>query len=154
MISSWQEVTGIVKRGHQVASGMAKNSPYPRGTIEMQLPLFRALGLDLSSLFLGTLNVSIAPFSFTVENPEYTFNLVKWNSEYPPETFSFSRCEISFNNITNPAYIYYPHPETKIGHFQDDSILEVIAPKIIGIKYGDRVNLKIKPQAIKIDRSF
>ncbi len=27
--------TGIVKKGHQVASGIAKDSPYDRGTIEM-----------------------------------------------------------------------------------------------------------------------
>lgn len=37
----WKIVEGVVKEGHQVASGMAKDSPYPRGTIEMQLPFLK-----------------------------------------------------------------------------------------------------------------
>ncbi|MGF1591433.1 MAG: hypothetical protein ACFCU7_19755 [Pleurocapsa sp.] len=47
-------------------------------------------------------------------------------------------------------FIYYPHPETKIGHFQDDSILEAIAPKIPHLNYGDRLILKLAPQEIKL----
>ncbi|MEO0928977.1 MAG: hypothetical protein AAFY63_24355, partial [Cyanobacteria bacterium J06643_13] len=54
-------LVGTVKAGHQVASGQATDSPYEQGTLEMQLPYFRALGLDLRDFFLGTLNVSIAP---------------------------------------------------------------------------------------------
>ncbi len=38
----------VLVQGHGVASGKAV-SPYPKGTIEMQLPFFAALGLDLSS---------------------------------------------------------------------------------------------------------
>ena len=45
-------LTGIVKPGHQVASGNAQNSPYERGTLEMQLPFFQKLGLDLSGFYV------------------------------------------------------------------------------------------------------
>lgn len=59
-------LTGIVKPGHQVASGNAQDSPYEQGTLAMQLPFFRDLGLDLSGFFLATLNVSIAPQTFKI----------------------------------------------------------------------------------------
>ena len=56
MDTEWILVEVIIKQGHQVASGLAKDNPYPRGTIEMQIPFFQQLGLDLSSFFLGTFN--------------------------------------------------------------------------------------------------
>jgi hypothetical protein len=60
-MSDWISVEGIVQAGHGVASGNTAQSPYPQGTIKMQQPFFRQLGLDLSPYFPGTLNVSIAP---------------------------------------------------------------------------------------------
>ena len=144
-------VSGTIQPGHQVASGMAQDSPYASGTIEMQLPHFQKLGLDLSPYFLGTLNISIAPHKFKVKNPKYTFPLVKWHPDYPAETFSFSPCQIIFEEIEYQALIYYPHPETKIGHFQADSIIEVIALPISKIQYGNTVQLKINSSEIAID---
>ncbi len=144
-------ISGIIQPGHQVASGMASNSPYALGTIEMQLPCFDKLGLDLSNYFLGTLNISLAPHKFKVCNPKYTFPLVKWHPDYPAETFSFSPCQIIFREAEYEGLIYYPHPETKIGHFQADSILEAIAPPIPEIKYGDAVQLKVNSQEIAIE---
>ncbi|MEO1341515.1 MAG: hypothetical protein AAFV28_10350 [Cyanobacteria bacterium J06635_13] len=143
-------LVGTVKSGHQVASGQATDSPYERGTLEMQLPHFRALGLDLRDFFLGTLNVSIAPHTFALIEPQYTFNLVKWHPDYPAETFSFARCGVNYRRIDYSGWIYYPHPETKIGHFQDPSIMEVIAPEIPNLSYGDRLTLKLHPQEIKL----
>ena len=129
---------------------MAKDSPYAAGTIAMQLPHFQKLGLDLSKYFLGTLNIAIAPHKFKMQNPQYTFPLVKWHPDYPPETFSFSPCQITFAGIEYSGLIYYPHPETKINHFQADSILEAIAPPIPNIKYGDTVQLKGNTSEIAI----
>lgn len=72
---------GIIKPGHQVASGKAIDSPYDRGTIEMQLPFLKNLGLDLTNFFLGTLigtlNISIAPYIFKIIQPQYTFKDVQ-----------------------------------------------------------------------------
>lgn len=148
--SNFTTLTGTVKPGHQVASGNAKNSPYERGTLEMQLPFFQELGLDLSGLFLGTLNVSIAPDTFKLVQPKYTFAEVKWHPKFAAETFSFSPCKVTYQNTNYRGLIYYPHPETKIGHFQDDSIIEVIAPKIANLNYGDRLKLKINLQEIEL----
>lgn len=153
MKSNLITLIGTVKSGHQVASGNAIDSPYERGTLEMQLPFFKVLGLDLSGLYLGTLNISIAPYTFRLVQPKYTFAHVKWHRDYPAETFSFSPCIVVYQNVGYDGLVYYPHPETKIGHFQDDSILEIIASRIPNIDYGDRLNLKINPQEIQlIDR--
>ena len=141
---------GIVKPGHQVASGKAQDSPYERGTLEMQLPWFKNLGLDLSRFYLGTLNLSIAPHTFQLIHPTYTFPHVKWHPDYPAETFSFSPCQVVYRETQYEGLVYYPHPETKIGHFQDNSILEIIAPTIPKINYGDRLTLKIDPQEIEL----
>lgn len=150
-MQKWQSVEGIIQRGHQVASGMAKDNPYPKGTIEMQTPFFQKLGLDLSAFFPGTLNVSISPKTFTIQQPEYTFKSVQWHQEYPAEDFSFSHCRVSFQEVTYSGLIYYPHPETKIGHFQDPAIVEVLVSCLIpNIHYGDRVLLEVNPSAIFI----
>jgi hypothetical protein len=143
-------IPGIIKPGHQVASGNAINSPYDRGTIEMQLPFFKHLELDLTNFFLGTLNISIAPYKFKIIQPQYTFKNVQWHPNYPAETFSFSPCKVVFENISYAGFIYYPHPETKIGHFQDSSILEAIAMPIPNINYGDQVQLEINSSEIMI----
>ena len=148
--SYFTSVTGIVKPGHQVASGNAPNSPYEKGTLAMQLPFFRDLGLDLTGLFLGTLNVSIAPYTFKLTQPKYTFPLVKWHPNFAAETFSFSPCKVIYLDKIYESLIYYPHPETKIGHFQDDSIVEVIAPKISNLNYGERLKLEINLPEIEL----
>lgn len=141
---------GVIKSGHRVASGWAEDSPYERGTIEMQLPFFKELGLDLSTYFSGTLNISIAPHTFKIERPQYTFKKVKWHPDYPAEDFSFSPCQIIFKDMSYSGFIYYPHPETKIGHFQDESVLEAIALPIPKLSYGDRVLLAVNRHEIAI----
>lgn len=142
-------LAGVVKPGHRVASGQAEDSPYERGTLSMQLPHFRELGLDLSDYYLGTLNILIAPHTFTLCSPQYTFPQVKWHPDYPAETFSFSPCYVEVHNLTYSGWVYYPHPETKIGHFQDPSIVEVITSKIDNLNYGDRLVLKLHPHEIR-----
>ena len=146
----WQKVNGILKQGHQVASGMATNSPYPKGTIEMQKPYFQELGLDLSPYFPGTLNISIHPHTFKLIKPEHTFGNLQWNPAYPAEDFSFSRCRVVFAENLYPGLVYYPHPETKIGHFQDPSTVEVIATKIPEIVYGDALELEFNSQEVEV----
>lgn len=131
---------GAVVSGHQVASGKAQNSPYPKGTIEMQTPHFQALGIDLSPFYLGTLNVSIAPAVFTLR-PKITLPLVKWSTHHNPESFSFAPIQLTWQQQSFNGLIYYPCPETKINHFQDPSVLEILLPYIRGIAYREKVTL-------------
>ncbi|ANV87943.1 hypothetical protein [Picosynechococcus sp. PCC 7117] len=148
---TWQTVTGLLTRGHQVASGQAKNSPYEAGTIALQTPHFRNLGLDLSGYFPGTLNISIAPKTFTLIQPRYTFTNLQWHPDFSPETFSFSPCYIEHRQQRYDGLIYYPHPETKLGHFQAPATLEVLAPLIPDLTYGDRLQLSLHQAEVRIE---
>ena len=133
-------IDGTVVSGHRVASGLSPTSPYPEGTIEMQTPHFFKLGLDLFSFYPGTLNVSIAPHTFELM-PTQTLHHVKWSPDHDPESFSFIPISLVWQLSTYSGFVYYPRPETKIDHFQDPSVLELILPKIEGITYGDKVAL-------------
>ena len=133
-------IVGTVVSGYQVASGRAKDSPYPSGTIAMQAPHFRRLGIDLLAFHSATLNVSIAPAVFALQ-PKVTLPLVKWSRRHDPESFSFVTIQLTWQQQSFDGLIYYPHPETKINHFQDPSVLELLLPHIQGITYGDQVTL-------------
>jgi len=148
MSQSWIYLTGILVQGHQVASRPSKNYPY--SSLEKQKPYFKNLGLDLYPYFIGTLNISIAPFEFEMIKPEFTFEQVEWTDLHPPETFSFSRCRVRFKRQEYEGWVYYPHPETKRTHFQNPSLVEVITWEIAGIEYGDRLEVEINPDEIKI----
>ena len=150
MNASWIHLTGILMQGHQVASKPSK--AYPYSSLEKQKPYFKELGLDLSPYFNGTLNISIAPFEFEMNKPELTFPLVEWTDLHPPETFSFSRCKVIFEGREYEGWVYYPHPETKKTHFQNPSLVEVIAKEIPGLKYGDKLEVILNTLEIKINR--
>ncbi|WP_169927024.1 hypothetical protein [Brunnivagina elsteri] len=144
------QVKGTIAPGYGVASGKGGDSRFPQGTIEMQKPFFQELGLDLSPYFSGTLNISIHPHRYRVKSFKYTFINVKWSSIQPAEDFSFADCRILFNDSSFEGLIYYPHPDTKPDHFQAADILEVIAPKIDGLKYGDELILECDRTQIDI----
>ncbi len=150
MTQEWINVTGIITKGHQVASGKTKDSPYPQGTIEMQIPSFKQLGLDISGFFRGTLNINIRPYKFKLYNPQYTFECVKWNLNSSCETFSFSYCQVIYHKTKYTGLLYYPHPETKPTHFQDDSTLEILTHPLDGIEYGQSIQLNLNPNEIDI----
>ncbi|MFM7599958.1 MAG: hypothetical protein ACKO7R_01980 [Pseudanabaena sp.] len=143
-------INGKLIQGHQVASGKSLTSPYPQGTIAAQIPFFKKLGLDLSPYFQGTLNVDISPYIFKVNNPQLTFAQLNWTQLHPPEDFSFSPCQILYNDGSYEGWVYYPHPETKIRHFHNPSVMELIVVPIPKIKYGDLLQIVINPFEIEI----
>jgi hypothetical protein len=147
---SLKKVNGIVQSGHQVASGLGKSSPYPTGTIAMQTPYFRKLGLDLSSYYPGTLNISIDPLCFTLKQADFAFKNVVWAEGFPSEDFSFVNCTLIFQEQRYPALLYYPHPETKIQHFQPDGLVEILSEKIEGIGYGDSVVIEYDKNKVQM----
>jgi hypothetical protein len=148
MQTNWISLPGRVVRGYRVASGPSKDYPY--GTIEKQRPIFKFLGLDLGDCFNGTLNIDICPCKFEIIQPQYTFAQVTWTDLHPPETFSFSRCQVIYRGQSYDGWVYYPHPETKRQHFQNPSLLEVIALPIPEIQYGDVVKIRVNGREITI----
>ena len=151
MTGQWTFVRGIVVEGYRVASGPSKDYPY--GALDRQRPIFTSRGLDLNGYFNGTLNVDIRPYIFKLKNPEFTFQDVDWTDLHPPEHFSFSRCKIIYSAVEYDGWVYYPHPETKVRHFQNSSLLEVIAHPIPDINYGDEVDVLINPDEIAVSES-
>ena len=145
---AFQRLDGVVVRGHTVAS--QKSEHYPQGTIAMQAPFFMERGLDLSRFYSGTLNISIAPRTFRVRNARFHFPAVRWTSKHPPEHFSFSPCTLIVGKAFYEGLIYYPHPETKARHHQDDSVIEVLAPYVAGVGYGDRIGLEVRQSEIEV----
>ena len=147
MTLSWILLHGRLARGYRVASG--PSADYPYGALDRQRPLFAARGLDLGAYFNGSLNVDIAPRTFKMLKPQYTFPLVEWTDLHPPETFSFSRCRVIFRGVEYDGWVYYPHPETKKRNFQNPSLIEVIAMEIPGIAYDDELDLLVNPDEIE-----
>lgn len=152
MGKSWVQVLGVIVQGHQIASGRNPDSPYSDSALKLQSPFFKKGGLDLSPYYFGTLNVSIRPYTFTLTNSQYTFRQIDWTPHHPPEDFSFSRCKLVYQGAEYDGWVYYPHPETKITHFQDPSILEIIAPPVLNIAYGDKVELLLNPLEITLNQ--
>jgi hypothetical protein len=151
MTNKFVQIKGTIKPGYGVASGKGGDLRFPQGTIAMQKPFFQELGLDLSSYFLGTINISIHPHQYTIINPRYTFKNIKWSSTEPAEDFSFLDCIIIFANATPVnSLIYYPHPDTKPEHFQTPDTLEIIAPPISNLRSGDELILEINTEQISI----
>ncbi|MFZ4629103.1 MAG: shikimate dehydrogenase [Blastocatellia bacterium] len=144
----WVAVPCRVVAGHQVAS--RASAVYPRGTIEMQTPFFRARGLDLSGYRSATINLDLGSRQFRLRRPAFHFPRVEWTDLHPPEDFSFCRCRLTTRGRTVEGWVYYPHPETKVRHHQERSILEVIAPPIEGLDYGDEVTLELRPEEIEL----
>lgn len=150
MKKHWTRIRGVVKKGDRVASGMAKDTPFPDGTLKMQLPIFKKLGFDLQDVYPATLNIHLGSIKFRMIAPEYKFVDVRWYSKHVPETFSFSRCRVIYKQKVVDGWIYYPHPETKIKHFKDSSTLEILAPYIEGIRYGESVKVDIDETEIQL----
>ncbi len=141
-------IRGILVEGYRVASGPSKDYPY--GALDRQRPIFKSRGLNLSDYFNGTLNIDISPHKFEMVKPEFTFQHVEWTDLHPPEHFSFSRCKVIFRDVEYDGWVYYPHPETKLRHFQNPSLLEVIAMPIPEISYGDKLNVLVNPDEIVV----
>jgi len=144
-------VPGVVRKGYGVASGLGDSSVYPEGTLLMQMPLFHERGVDLSEFFLGTLNVDISPCSFAWINPDITLRQLAWTDRIPAEDFSFTACLLQVHGASVHALVYYPHPETKVEHFQHDSVMEILAPFVNEMAEGVLVTLGFRSRQVRIE---
>jgi len=139
-----------VVKGHQVASGLANDPRFPHGTIHAQIPYFKALGLNLIKYYPATLNAKFNYHTITLNHYDYYFTQVKWHQNMPAENFKFSRCRISTQFKSYSALIYQPQILTKSEHMHPMNQLEILAPFIEDIHYGDLLTLEISNQALTI----
>lgn len=133
-----------VVRGHGVASGANPDGAYVGGTLAPQLPLFAERGLDLSRFHRGTINLATPGHVLRLIAADHTFSQVAWTDRIPPEDFSFSRAQVAYQGQTYAAYVYWPHPETKVEHFQEPGLIEVIAEEVPALTYGANVELRLQ----------
>lgn len=135
---------GVVVPGHGVASGRAPDSPFAAGTIALQTPHLARQGIDLSAYHPATMNVDVSPFALHVLDPRWTATDIAWTDVHPAETFSFVQCRLTAGGRDVDALVYYPHPETKPGmNHQPRSVVEVLAPFVPGLGYGDEVSVEL-----------
>jgi CTP-dependent riboflavin kinase len=139
---------GVLVPGYRVASGPSKDYPY--GTLEKQKPFFKERGLNLDPYFEGTLNISIAPKHFTWVKQKYTFRGVAWTDMHPPEDFSFQPCRVKVKGDYYEGIIYYPHPQTKVRHFEKDDLIEVITTWVPGLNTGDRLEIEVEAGVLEL----
>ncbi|MFT6920947.1 MAG: hypothetical protein ACJA2G_003603 [Cognaticolwellia sp.] len=132
-----------VVKGHQVASGRANDPRFPSGTISAQLPFFQALGLDLNGYYLATINAQFNCHAIVLNLYDHYFKQVKWHENMSAENFKFCRCYILANSTSYPTLIYQPQLDTKIEHLQPINQLELLAPFIEHLHYGDVISLVI-----------
>jgi hypothetical protein len=141
-------INGTVTQGHCVASGKSASSPYPAGSVSMQAPFFKALGLDLSGCYMGTLNVAVESRAWRIVQPTHRFENVLWTHLHPAENFSFVRCNVTHLAQTVQGWLYHPHPETKAAHWQSSNVMEIIAPPLDTLAYGQRLVLEYADGAL------
>ena len=136
--------------GHGIASGKNYDPRFPNGTLAMQYPFFTRSDLKLSRFHQGTINLDIAPYSFQLLSPTFSFPKVKWSPDLPAENFSFYACTIAENmdSAEQNAYVYWPHPSTKPDFHQSPDVLEILSPKLSFISYGSSVILRASEQDI------
>lgn len=144
------KVNGLVCKGHGVASGKSDNQRYPGGTLNEQLPYFQERGLDLSTYFLGTINLNITPYNFKIGKPKYYFENVPWSDYIPPENFYFFDVLLFYKEREYKGLVYMPDPLTKVDHIQELSILELILPRISGLSYGMTVCIEIADEQLQL----
>lgn len=142
---------GTVSKGHGVASGIGGDHRYPEGTLALQWPFFEEAGIPIQGLFKGTVNVNIAPAAFKILTPSFRIESVDWSKFIPPENFLFFDVTTTWQNAEFKGLIYMPDPATKTDHFQDPHILEMLLPKMSGIKYGDRIGFTCPEQQLNFD---
>ncbi|WP_052572958.1 hypothetical protein [Haloferula sp. BvORR071] len=152
MAHDWQTFTVRVLQGHRVASGLNGNPRFPGGTLRMQAPFFRELGVDLDDFYPGTINVSLAPQRYVVRQARHTFRNLKWHPVEPAEDFSFFDIRLLLpGQEPLEGFVYYPHPETKPEHFQQPDVLELLLPKVEGLHYGMELTLQVPEEQMAIE---
>lgn len=142
-------VSGIVVPGTQGASGL-RHCQEVGGSIRAQREFFIRAGVDMERIYPGTINVSIAPHKFRIVQSDYEIRGAKWNPHHEPEDFSLVHCTLRVGNRHFDGYVYFPHPDTKIGSFPGYSVVEVLTSFVPGLRYGMRVLLWFRSDRIRI----
>ena len=141
---------GRIVTGHGAASGMGKDPRYPEGTLHLQIPHFRKIGIDISNYYPGTINVHLGTKTVRIIKPKFLAKDISWSPHIPPENFFFFDVWATYEGQQYQGLIYMPDPATKTDHFQDPALIELLLPEISGIKSGKSISLRVEDAQIEI----
>lgn len=147
-------VTGVVAEGYRIASGLNKKGiRAPDGRIlkdsfVRQRPFFEREIPELKNVWTGTINIDISPKICRMLRFDHEITC-EWQRGVT-ETFGVvSGSTLIVKGKKYPGFIYYPFPsETKE---RRDHIIEILAPKIKRLSYGDKVTLTLPGDKITIE---
>jgi hypothetical protein len=141
-------IVGTIVRGTQTASGHSAFTDCG-GTLGLQIPIFRSLGLDLGWAYRGTLNVDISPLELEIICPDFHLIDVVWLRELPAETFHFLFVTVHTETVSAYGVIYRPIKRTKIGIYPGDHILELITIDL-PVTIGSTIRVNVPRSAVQI----
>ncbi|MBI3074747.1 MAG: hypothetical protein HYY92_00840 [Parcubacteria group bacterium] len=141
-------ILGRVKKGYQIASGLNPDKTLMlNNTIFLQKPFFISAGIPFADiLHNGTVNMNIAPRELSITAPDYEVSC-EWLKGVK-ETFWFVAVKIIFKNSRYEGYIYYPCPSEIKSH--KDSVIELLAARIPGLGYKNKIAIEIPRKKIII----
>jgi hypothetical protein len=139
----------IIKGIHQSGMGGANRS------IRKQKKAFAGRGMLLENCFSGTININTAPLQYRVTNYDVFLKDVRYLSfpRFRKEDFGFIRIRLlkhRENVYQDWGYIYFAH---KSPHFHNNSLFELLGPKLPGFKKTDHIEIEIEEGLMKCIRS-
>lgn len=145
-------VTGTVVPGYGIASETATkiqvlpSNVYPDRsiivdkTVHRQFPYFIDAGIpDIEKMHHGTINVDIAPQSFSIVAPDYEVSC-EW-IDGVRETFWLTKLRVEYKDIEVSGYLYYPCVSDQ--HVARNSMIEIIAERVPGVAYDETIRLHL-----------
>lgn len=139
------QITGIVAEGYRIASGSnTEGVPGPFGemlkdSFVRQRPFFEKEIPELKSVWTGTININIAPRKALMNSFDHTVTC-EWHPGIT-ETFGIVSGVTLYakgKTYTN-CFIYYPMPSAI--HTPRHHFIEILAPKVEGLSYGDKISI-------------
>lgn len=141
------KLTGRVSRGYRIASGMnTEGVPGPTGemlrdSFVRQRVFFEKEIPELTQVWTGTINLDISPNEVRMDEFDHTVTC-EWHPGIV-ETFGIvSGVTLHAKGKTfENCFIYYPMPSDI--HTPRYEIVELLAPKVEGLSYGDEISIEV-----------
>lgn len=148
------KVSGVVTQGFRIASGLnteGVSGPYGitiKDSFVQQRPFFEAEIPEMKNVWTGTINVDISPHTHRMIG--FTKEITcEWHPKIT-ETFGLvTGVTLTHAGKNYPAIIYYPMPSEF--HEPRMNVIEILAPKIEGLAYGDKVDLVLPADKVVVE---
>lgn len=162
-MSKTERISGTIIRGLGVASGQRAvetgKPEYERGTIYMQRAAMRQDKFNKAdyfefgdllknmNIYNGTINIQLKDNLFLYKSKATKFVKDLYWDDACTESFYYYAVIVEFKNSYYKGFIYRPARSKLAAHKSD--IVEVLAPKIPGLSYEDKISIHVRTEHIK-----